>query len=160
MTSIITPKLIQFLRAQFRLDWNGIHGARHWARVKLNGLKVAQKSGANIEVVSLFAFLHDSCRVDDGFDKDHGTRAADLAIQLQGEYFHLSPLQLQQLYTACVGHSNSGLSDCPTIQTCWDADRVDLGRIGIYPDINYLSTYAAEIPGLVEWAWNRSQSDQ
>lgn len=31
-------ELIQHLRAQFRLDWHGIHGASHWARVKHHGL--------------------------------------------------------------------------------------------------------------------------
>jgi uncharacterized protein len=29
-----------------------------------------------------------------------------------------------------------------TIQSCWDADRLDLGRVGIEPSKQYLSTYA------------------
>ena len=30
-----------------------------------------------------------------------------------------------------------------TIQTCWDADRLDLGRVGIFPSAKYLSQEAA-----------------
>jgi uncharacterized protein len=35
-----------FLRAEFQLDWRGIHGVPHWARVRHNGLQIAQRNGA------------------------------------------------------------------------------------------------------------------
>ena len=57
-----TRRLIPFLRARFRLDWQGIHGSPHWARVRENGLRLAARTGADERVVELFAFLHDSCR--------------------------------------------------------------------------------------------------
>ena len=31
----------------------------------------------------------------------------------------------------------------PTIGCCWDADRLDLGRVGIEPEAEYQSTVAA-----------------
>ena len=150
-------ELTGFLRQHFQLDWNGIHGANHWARVKLYGMRIAERSGADRDVVSLFAFLHDSCRFDDHGDPDHGACAADLVLDLQGRFFELRPIQLEQLVTACIGHSKGGISESPTVQTCWDADRLDLGRIGIYPDARYLSRHAAEIPGLIEWAYDLSR---
>lgn len=41
------------------------------------GLVLADRTGASRRVVSLFAFLHDSCRWDDYRDAGHGARAAD-----------------------------------------------------------------------------------
>jgi HD superfamily phosphodiesterase len=64
--SPVTPDLVAFLRSHFVLDWHGIHGANHWARVKVNGLLLAAETGADARVVELFAFLHDSCREHDG----------------------------------------------------------------------------------------------
>ncbi|MBT5083254.1 MAG: hypothetical protein HOM62_22025 [Rhodospirillaceae bacterium] len=43
-----------------------------------------------------------------------------------------------------------------TVQTCWDADRLDLGRAGIVPDPRYLCTDAAKEPRMIEWAHNRA----
>jgi len=37
-------------------------------------------------------------------------------------------------------HVDGDVSDDPTIGTCWDADRLDLGRVGIVPDERYMST--------------------
>lgn len=69
--------LIAEIRRQFVLDWNGIHGAPHWARVRHHGLRIAAAYGADLAVVTLFSFLHDSRREHDGRDRRHGRRAAD-----------------------------------------------------------------------------------
>ena len=37
-----------------------------------------------------------------------------------------------------------------TIQTCWDADRLDLGRVWIIPDPDRLCTEPARDPALIE----------
>jgi len=42
--------------------------------------------------------------------------------------------------TACEGHTYKGYHDDVTIQTCWDADRLDLGRVGITPDPDRMCT--------------------
>ena len=63
---MISRDLIIFLRREFRLDWRGIHGAGHWARVRYNGLSLARQTGANPHVVESFAFLHDARRLHDG----------------------------------------------------------------------------------------------
>jgi len=43
-----------------------------------------------------------------------------------------------------------------TVQTCWDADRPDLYRVGIKPNPDLLCTEIARQPGIIEWAVNRS----
>ncbi|MBK6740483.1 MAG: hypothetical protein IPG64_22915 [Haliea sp.] len=44
MSSLITQRLITFARKEFRLDWDGIHGAPHWSRVRHNGLLLAEQT--------------------------------------------------------------------------------------------------------------------
>ena len=75
--------LLKHLRQHFAINWHGDHGASHWARVRNNGLMIAAATGANMAVVELFAFFHDSCRVNEFTDHDHGKRGADLAFKLQ-----------------------------------------------------------------------------
>jgi len=43
-----------------------------------------------------------------------------------------------------------------TIATCWDADRLDLGRVGTMPRPERLCTEAARDPWVIAWAWGRS----
>jgi len=156
MMKIITTELTKELRKQFALDWKGIHGASHWARVRENGLRLAESTQARTDVVELFAFLHDSMRVNDDFDPYHGARAAQYAESLHGELFELDDDDLSLLKIACEGHSD-GLMDADiTVQICWDSDRLDLGRVGIRPDPNRLCTMAAREPAMIEWAYARS----
>jgi uncharacterized protein len=153
---MIVNSLIPSLRRQFKLEWRGIHGVSHWARVRQNGLYLGKITGANTAVVELFAFLHDSCRLNDGYDPDHGARAAVFAQSLHGSAFTLSEQDLEVLVEACLGHTHSRTSDNVTLQTCWDADRLDLGRVGIRPLAERLCTDAARDPVLIEWAYQRS----
>ena len=78
----MSPETKAILRAamnRFELDRDGIHGVAHWGRVRANGFRLAQLTGANVYVVELFALIHDSCRIDDGHDPEHGLRAAGFA---------------------------------------------------------------------------------
>jgi len=126
----------------------------HWARVRNNGLRLAKHTGARLDVVELFAFLHDTQRKHDGRDPDHGSRAADFAKKLQGNLFTLDTEGLNLLCFACAGHSDGLLEADITVQTCWDADRLDLARIGVIPDPNKLCTEAARDSKIIEWASN------
>ncbi|MEQ8762509.1 MAG: hypothetical protein RL885_01185 [Planctomycetota bacterium] len=155
---MIQPELAKVLRAEFRLDWLGIHGAGHWARVRQNGLRLADHTGADVEVVELFAFLHDVQREDDGTDLEHGLRAARYAESLRGTHIHLDDHRFRLLRLACEGHSRGETRADPTVQTCWDADRLDLGRIGVMPHPKYLCTDVAKDLAVIEWAYARSQA--
>ena len=73
-------QLLRHLRDRFLIDWHGHHGASHWVRVRRNGLLLAKRTGANALVVELFAFFHDSCRVNEYTDRNHGSRGAELAV--------------------------------------------------------------------------------
>lgn len=98
---MIEHKLVQHIRAQLALDWHGIHGAPHCARVRVTGLRLAESTGVRAQVVELFAFLHDARRQNGHRDPQHGDRAAAFAQTLVGEYFDLASDDLLLLQTAC-----------------------------------------------------------
>lgn len=153
----ISTRLVRFLRDRFRLDWRGIHGAGHWARVRANGLVLAERTGADTVVVELFAVLHDLCRQNDGADHGHGARSAAMVLELSDPLLGLGHERAALLSYACLHHSD-GLTEADlTVQVCWDADRLDLGRVGMRPHPRYLCTSAARSSELIECAVRRSQ---
>lgn len=154
----VRRELIAVVERGFALPLDGIHGQAHWRRVHGNGSRLAELNGADLDTVQLFAYLHDSRRVDDGWDLDHGRRAADFVESLQGSLLDLPAESLERLAFACAFHSD-GLTEADiTVQTCWDADRLDLGRIGIQPDPGRMCTSAARDPAIIRWAVRRSQA--
>ena len=116
------------------------HGPAHWQRVERIGLKLSARTGADKTVVRLFALFHDAGRMNDMVDDGHGLRGAEIAKCYRGEMSGLTDEQFTLLYDACVGHTDGKRSDDPTIGTCWDADRLDLERVGILPDEEFMST--------------------
>ena len=91
----------------------------------------------------MFALFHDSRRINEDSDPDHGLRGAELARNLRGSHLiHLNDAQFELLREACVHHTDGSTTTDPTIGCCWDADRLDLDRVGIEPEANYLSTAA------------------
>jgi uncharacterized protein len=90
---------------EFRGDIGSFHGSAHWRRVERNGLVLAPRTGAVVEVVRLFAVFHDSRREQDGWDSGHGARAADYAASLRGVLFELNDADLELLRYACTWHA-------------------------------------------------------
>jgi uncharacterized protein len=125
---------------QFRLGSNTLHGSDHWQRVERNALRIAPHSRANVQIVRLFAVLHDSQRMNESHDPEHGRRAAEWAGELRTREFELSDVAFDTLCQALIWHDKGQTSDDPTIGTCWDADRLDLIRIGVRPHVSFMST--------------------
>jgi uncharacterized protein len=150
------PALMKYLRGHFRLDWQGIHGAPHWARVLVNGTTLAKFEGARLDVITLFSFLHDHERLDDNGDYDHGPRAAINAAKLRGTYFDIDDAGFDLLVQAMNGHSHGYVDGDITVKCCYDADRLDLGRVGVMPDPRYLCTDTAKNPEIIREAYERS----
>lgn len=123
-----------------------VHGLDHWFRVWKNAqLLVGSSPNADLEVVGLYALFHDSMRMNDGVDPDHGSRGFRLwerFNQIHDVEQYLTQNQSELFFDACVEHSNGERSLDPTIAVCWDADRLDLHRKGIWPDARYMSSQA------------------
>lgn len=155
------PDIQKLALGQFRLDGMGPHGLPHWQRVYRNGLRIADVDPrVDRKVVSYFAYLHDSQREDEWEDLMHGVRGADYVIQLR-LHGHLDALTADQellLRAAVCDHSRGFVTSDPTIQACWDADRLDLPRIGIKPDPKFLGSLYALTPGIIEQYWDEAWS--
>ena len=135
-------KIIEEIRRYVHAQWNlgALHGIRHWDRVYENGQKLLTPD-VNPLVVGLFAYLHDSCRMDDGVDLDHGRRAADWIETLRNTYLKdVSDEEIALLQEACRLHTIEHKTGNPTIDACFDADRLDLWRVGVVPDPDRLAT--------------------
>ena len=123
-----------------RKDEFSIHGIDHWDRVANYGLSTASPE-ADLDVVLCFAYLHDVERQDDGYDEEHGPRAAALVDQIRDSVLaFLDDKQIGLLKEACALHTICHKIGNPTIDACFDSDRLDLSRVGITPDPDKMAT--------------------
>jgi uncharacterized protein len=143
--SIVDDELVRDVLFKTHLHEFSVHGLLHWQNVEGNGLYLAQLERGDPSIVSLFALFHDSQRVNEYEDPEHGARGAFLA----NSFFNMGRLQISQeqlevLIFACTYHTSQINHDDITIKCCWDADRLDLTRIGICPDPEMLNTESAK----------------
>ena len=75
-----------------------------------------QSHGGQVEVVQLFAVLHDSRRINDGVDDGHGQRGADLAVELRGDLFDLTDADFELLYFSLAHHTDGLIEADLTVQ--------------------------------------------
>ncbi len=131
------PNVLQKTYVMF----NGVHGMEHSLNVMVNGVLLSLLNGANLKVITLFAVNHDIRRFDDHTDPEHGKRAAILLRALRrNNKIELEESEFEELCCACENHTAQTKSGNITIDTCYDADRLDLTRIGIAPDPNRMAT--------------------
>jgi uncharacterized protein len=156
-TGAVTPVLVRHVLDGYRLPFDGIHGTGHWLRVLENGrILAAATPGADPALVELFSLLHDSRRRDEDGDPGHGERAAAFVRELAAQgVLELGPERVAVLAAACARHEMGEVSADPTIGCCWDADRLELARLGRRPVARFLSTAAALDPGIQAAAWQR-----
>jgi uncharacterized protein len=130
------------------------HGEQHWKAVAWAGLGLARQiDGCDAGLVLLFALLHDTQRFNESRDPEHGLRAALFALELRSEgVLTLDDERLALLVDACTRHDKGYVSDDPTTGACWDADRLNLWRVGITPEARLLSTRPAREPELIDEA--------
>lgn len=120
--------------------YSNIHGVEHWDRVYQNGQRLASPD-VDILVVGAFAYLHDVCRENDGVDINHGLRASMKINEIRNTLLSsFSDEQIELLQLACKYHTTRRKMGHPTIDACFDADRLDLGRVGITPNPKKMAT--------------------
>ncbi|MEN9341816.1 MAG: hypothetical protein RIQ54_72 [Candidatus Parcubacteria bacterium] len=139
---------------EFGLDLLGAHGLPHWQRVEKIGLYLAEHTDADRDIIRLFAYLHDAKRETDDIDPDHGKRAAELARSLHSRgVLDFGYAKLGQLIYICANHNLRLVKTVDiTAQTCWDADRLDLWRVGEVPNPEFLYTKVAKRPDTIEFS--------
>jgi len=145
--------LLETIVSDYALSIDGIHGVEHWHRVYKNALKLAKYYNIESNVFMIFALFHDSRRANDDIDPRHGSRGAKYAQQLRDDFSLLKTLSssdFEILQYACSSHTKTDwehpLASNLIANICWDADRLDIGRVGFVVDPSYLFTdYAKEI---------------
>jgi uncharacterized protein len=149
---------LNLVQPQFRLDLHhSYHGISHWARVWRNAKELCNEMEVDPTVPCLFSFFHDSQRFDEGNDFGHGARACSWLEQLYiKRKLSITAIELHLLCEAVSWHSDGKTDADPIIQICWDADRLDLGRVGVMPDATYLCTDHAKLDSTINEAFMRS----
>jgi uncharacterized protein len=155
---VIRPEIILKILLGYPLRITGIHGVSHWGRVLETGLRLAADNGADPAVVEYFAVFHDARREGEGSDPGHGRRGAELAEELKS-MLGLTEKQMDLLKYACIHHTDGLTTGSITARTCWDADRLDLWRVGTRPGEPYLCTESALDIDLQKWSERRSVED-
>jgi uncharacterized protein len=132
-----------------RLNIRGDHGIYHWERVDRNGLLLIlldppDKLQEAMSILRCFAYLHDCCRENEFTDPQHGQRAADFFLE-NIEKWNKKQVWIDKdnqklLLEALMFHNDGQTTNDQIVGTCWDADRLDLTRVGIIPDVDLMST--------------------
>ncbi len=76
---------------------------------------------------------------------------------LGAAFLGLENAELDCLVEACRYHSCGFISSEATLASCWDADRLELGRVGIFPSAERLCTELARDKDFLAAAYRRSQ---
>lgn len=139
-----------------------LHGVAHWARVCRFGEYLARRMllpDRYAECVSVFAWTHDLARINDEGGREHAIDGACYLDTVAPIAFpSLLPEQHAIVRTAIHYHSHGCATDeakyqgwfeglegdrgkiLDTVACCWDADRLDLLRLGFEPDPARMST--------------------
>lgn len=144
--------LLAPVRAGARLLHSRDHGEGHWRAVARCGLEIRSVDPAcDGDVLFLFGLLHDARREREARDPQHGPHAARLAETLRADgLFGLDDVRMALLVEACELHDTGAVTDDPTVGACYDADRLNLRRVGIEPDARYLSRPVSADPAFID----------
>lgn len=118
-----------------------IHGLSHWQNVERNAMLLSPETGADLQTLKIFAYVHDMCRENDGSDPNHGLRASKVLKKYSATLMGgIEERNIYRVCFACENHTTLLRSGDALIDTCFDADRLDLLRVGITPDPEKMAT--------------------
>ncbi len=118
-----------------------LHGVSHLRRVAILSGRLANAVGEDVESAVVMGFLHDCARSNDGNDTEHGHESAFLARGLIERFY--PHLDVDRICEAIAGHADGEVTIDPLTACLWDADRLELKRIGRTIDLDLLSTKVA-----------------
>jgi len=121
-----------------------VHGPGHWFKVERNARYLCNEERIDDRIPRLFAVIHDIMREHDGFDKEHGPKASRFVEDIAGSVLGLNPGDIALLSLACRDHTTVKETTNDVIGLCWDADRLDIGRVGIVPDPAFMTSRSAK----------------
>ena len=107
------------------------------------------------KVIELFSVFHNARRINEAWDHGHGAAAQSWRASCEGNTS--TSTMPASCCSICLpgAHIWQGEAD-PSVQVCWDADRLDLLRVGTRPRPELLCTDAARTQEIMEWANRRA----
>jgi len=118
------------------------HGLPHLRNVSYTAGRIASAVNEDIEAAVVAGFLHDCARQDDNGGREHAYESALMARGIIQE--HYPHLEVERLYACIALHADGKVTEDMLIGSVWDADRLDLARIGIEVREEFLSTLIAK----------------
>lgn len=143
----LLEELKMFIRLNYFFDVKLHGGFTHQKRVEENILILSEYMGISEEEITPFldfAYWHDTIRLNYGYDPEHGKRAAE-TLRKNRDHFNLQNISdedVDRLCFACEHHTNMHKSGDLLVDICFDADRLDLSRVGVQPDPQFMATEA------------------
>lgn len=140
----VFQQAIEFAVGGSNFPESQLHGQDHWRAVAAQGIALATELKYPPKaryMALLFGLFHDSRRVNDDYDPEHGARAAQAFKEFfSGEREALcDAVFLDQMTDALVYHDKGRNHSDPMVSLGWDADRSCLGRCGITPALSFFS---------------------
>ena len=118
-----------------------LHGISHLRRVSILSGRLASAVGEDVEAAVVMGFLHDCARTDDKAGDGHAHDSSVLARCLLGRFY--PHLDADRICHAIARHADGEVTDDGLAACLWDADRLELKRIGREIDLDLLSTEVA-----------------
>jgi len=155
---VIPKEVIKSIFNGYNLDLiNGKSALFHWCRVMENALVISEYNKANKKVIIAFSFFHKSKRENEEFDQNESKNSA-LFLEYFEEDINLTEEEFILAHKACLEYDLGLIPEDKTIATCWDGEKLDSMRIGLYPDSKKMITDCAKNTGIITWAMKRSLS--
>lgn len=134
---IIPVEVMKQVMNEFHLKNSVIHGISHWSRVFYYGATLSKIHNIDLEIIAYFSIFHDSKRMLEDDEPEHGPSAAEFFKKLDSIIF-IKPENKEIIYEACRTHNLVDSTDIKEIGVCYDADRLDLWRVSLEPSDKYL----------------------
>jgi uncharacterized protein len=131
----VTGRLLKII-AGYCDQEGGCHGPDHTARVHRMSLWIGREMGADLEVLSAAALLHDVGRRDETRSRGrvcHAGKGAELALTILGD-LGLPAAKIEKVVHCIAAHRFRGVETPASIEAriLFDADKLDsIGAIGI-----------------------------
>lgn len=118
-----------------------VHGVSHLMSVAATAARIAHATGEDVMSATVGGFLHDCARQNDGNGEGHARESAQMARSIIVKHF--GELDVNRICSAIADHAAGKTTADGLAAAIWDADRLDLARLGIVVDPAYLSTALA-----------------
>ena len=156
---IIPKKVLKKIIDEFYIKNSFIHGSPHWSRVFYYGHLLSELNDYDKENIAFFSIFHDSKRINDGDDPQHGLRGAEF-FRTFDKIIQIKPEQKEIIYESCKVHNYLKQADSLEVGLCLDSDRLDLWRVGISPNDEYLHLKQAKTDKIKNFTYDFMYDNQ